>query len=170
MQQCTLGHTGGSRRVLNLRIVIGRDFRQSASLARPTSNLTIPVFEVDCQNLLSRNRNRLGRHRCHVTAAELSGVEEPAGLGLRQDVREFLRTQRRIGSHQNHSGERGAVLQDHPLRNVRSPDGDPVSAIELGQEVVRTPLRFVLAVARRSTCDRFRRPRTTNAIAPELLL
>ena len=64
-------------------------------------------------------------------------------LGLRQDVREFLRTQRRIGGHQNHPGERGAVLQNHPFRNVRSPDSDPISTVEPRQEVVRTPLCFV---------------------------
>jgi hypothetical protein len=47
---------------------------------------------------------------------------------------EFVGAVRRVDRHQDRADLRGGVLQDRPLRAVRSPDADPVALVDAQPE------------------------------------
>ena len=72
------------------------------------------------------------QQRCHVGPAEALDVGDAPGPGLPQQVGQLRAAQRRVRRDQHQAGQGGAVLQHHPLADVRRPHrqvvarGEPV--------------------------------------------
>ncbi len=75
----------------------------------------------------------LAERRRQVVAAMLAGEEEPLRARLTQHVGELLGAVRRIDRHQHEPRERGAELEEDPLRPVGRPHRDVIARRETGR-------------------------------------
>ncbi len=128
MQLSTLGKAGRAGGVLDLRDIAGLHLRQLSDGWRRAQEV-VPLGE---QNDLPESRHvrphlvQELRHR----AAVLRHQEDARRAGLVQHVAELGRAQRRIHGHQDEPGQRGGVLEDDPLGQVRRPRRDPLTRRE----------------------------------------
>jgi hypothetical protein len=132
---------GGARGVLDLRDGAGRHRRQpdvGAGAAGEPLPLRQPHHVPQCgkpgPDLLQRRLQRC--------TPVLGGQEDAGGPGVSQHVAQLTRAQRRVDRHQGEAGQRGAELEQQPLRAAGRPDGDPLAGIEPRQQRGGCPFRL----------------------------
>ena len=133
VQVGTLGEAGGARGVLDLRGIAGVHIRELQG-GIGAGEEVLPVIErQDLPEVLEVGPH-LG-HRCrHGVPAELWDVEDPGRPGLPQHVGELGRTVGRVDGDHDDPGQARGQLEDHPLRDVRRPDGHPLARGEAAEQ------------------------------------
>ena len=127
-QQRALREAGGSRRVLDLDDVVRVDVGQRRGRIAGREEL-VPLLEqhdLPERGQVGPDLGQVVGHR----APELADQEDPGGPGLVEHVAQLLRPVGRVDRDQRQPGQRGAELQDLPLRQVRCPHGDPLAGGE----------------------------------------
>ena len=107
----------------------------------PEAENAVPVVEEDDVAQLGKLAAHLVEHRRAMSiAAVLAREEESLGARLTEHVGELLGAVRRVDRHQHEARERGAELEEDPLRTVRRPHRDVIAGREAQEERARRGL------------------------------
>jgi hypothetical protein len=157
-QRGALGKAGGARRVLDVDRIVegqfrlaGREFLVGGTERREEQPRPGVGADVDHSGQSGALRQDLVDHRPVVGRLERLGRDEHADAGLLHHVLQLVRAVGGVDVHQDRADARGGVLHEHPLRDVRRPDADPLplrdaerqqapgEAVDLGVEPVVRP-------------------------------
>ena len=146
VQQRALRKARGAGRVLDLDRIVGLDVGQLLGRrTRVQEGIELRKRDRLAQagQLAAHTRERL-RHR---VAPELGQQDDPRRARLLEDIGQLAGPVGGVDRHEGHAGQRGAELDDHPLRDVRRPHGHPFTGLEAPEERAGAALGVVEQLA-----------------------